>query len=130
MNLRDLGDRQEALDVRSAPQGTKLVLEEQAEAGVCGSECKTIAKAALEIVGDHDTDIAEMLWKVRGPPPTVNHACVPGTASPRLDAACRQNGRRNTTEGVVCCSSPHELRRMRTTVWTVLTIEALTPISF
>ena len=46
------------------PQGTKLVLEEQPEAGVCGSECKTIAKAALDIVGDHDTDIAEMLWKV------------------------------------------------------------------
>ena len=45
-------------------QGSKLVLEEQPEAGVCGSECKTIAKAALEIVGDHDTDIAEMLWKV------------------------------------------------------------------
>ena len=48
-----------------APQGSKLVLEEQPEAGVCGSECKTIAKAALEIVGDHDTDIAEMLWKAQ-----------------------------------------------------------------
>jgi hypothetical protein len=38
--------------------------EEQPEAGVCGTECKTIAKAAEEIVGDHDTDVAEMLWKV------------------------------------------------------------------
>ena len=31
---------------------------------MCGSECKTIAKAAEDIVGDHDTDVAEMLWKV------------------------------------------------------------------
>ena len=45
-------------------QGTKLLLEEQPEAGVCGTECKTIARAAEEIVGDHDTDVAEMLWKV------------------------------------------------------------------
>ena len=32
--------------------------------GKCGSECKTIQRAAEDIVGDHDTDIAEKLWKV------------------------------------------------------------------
>ena len=57
------------------------MLEEQPEAGVCGSECKTIAKAALDIVGDHDTDIAEMLWKVSGLPPImINNPCL-GNAS-------------------------------------------------
>lgn len=44
-----------------------MTLVEQPEMGVCGSECKTIAKAAEGIVGDSDTDIAEVLWKV----PTV-----------------------------------------------------------
>ena len=76
MTLPKVGERLEALSLRRVPQGTKLVLEEQPEAGVCGSECKTIAKAALEIVGDHDTDIAEMLWKVRGPSPTVTHSLL------------------------------------------------------
>jgi len=41
-----------------------LTLVEQDDFGVCGVECKTISKAAEEIVGDADTDIAEALWKV------------------------------------------------------------------
>lgn len=41
-----------------------LTLVEQEDLGVCGVECKTISKAAEEIVGDADTDIAEALWKV------------------------------------------------------------------
>ena len=45
-------------------QGTLLTLVEQDDFGVCGVECKTISKAAEEIVGDADTDIAEALWKV------------------------------------------------------------------
>lgn len=44
--------------------GDKLLLEEQAELGDCGVECKTIQRAAEEIIGDNDTDLAEELWKV------------------------------------------------------------------
>lgn len=44
--------------------GDKLLLEEQKELGDCGVECKTVQRAAEEIVGDNDTDLAEELWKV------------------------------------------------------------------
>lgn len=44
--------------------GNKLLVEEQSELGDCGVECKTVQKAAMEIIGDHDTDLAEELWKV------------------------------------------------------------------
>lgn len=45
-------------------RGSELVLEEHAKPGVCGAKCKTIARAAREILGDHDTDLGELLWKV------------------------------------------------------------------
>ena len=44
--------------------GDKLLVEEQSQLGDCGVECKTVQRAAEEIVGDHDTDLAEELWKV------------------------------------------------------------------
>ena len=46
-------------------KGNQLALVEQAAPGACGMECKTIAKAAEEILGDNDTDLGEVLWKVR-----------------------------------------------------------------
>src|SRR4051812_49161142 len=45
-------------------EGSKLSLVEQDQVGECNSECKTVAKAAEEIIGEHDTDLAEELWKV------------------------------------------------------------------
>ena len=45
--------------------GDKLTLVEQAGTGVCGTECKTIARAAEEVLGERDTDLGELLWKVR-----------------------------------------------------------------
>ncbi len=33
------------------------------QVGECGRECKTIAKAAEQILGEHDTDLAERLLK-------------------------------------------------------------------
>ena len=36
----------------------------QEDIGKCGPECKTVQRAAEDIVGDHDTDIAEKLWQV------------------------------------------------------------------
>ncbi len=44
--------------------GDKLLVQEQDELGDCGVECKTVQRAAEEIVGDQDTDLAEELWKV------------------------------------------------------------------
>lgn len=44
-------------------QGDKLVLVEQKEEGECKTECKTIEKACQEVIGYHDTDIAEFLFK-------------------------------------------------------------------
>ena len=44
--------------------GKLLKLEEQEDLGKCGSECRTIQKAAEEILDEHDTDIAEKLWQV------------------------------------------------------------------
>ena len=41
----------------------ELQLSEHEELGSCKSECKTIAKACDETVGEADVDIAEELWK-------------------------------------------------------------------
>ena len=38
-------------------------MSEHEELGLCKSECKTIAKACDETVGEADVDIAEELWK-------------------------------------------------------------------
>ena len=39
----------------------------QEDSGKCGSECKTLQRAVEDILGDHDTDIAEKLWQARTP---------------------------------------------------------------
>ena len=45
--------------------GKKLKLVEHEEMGKCTEECKTVQRAAEEILSDHDTDMAEKLWQVR-----------------------------------------------------------------
>lgn len=35
------------------------------QVGECGVECKTAERAAEQIMGEHDTDIAEVLFTVR-----------------------------------------------------------------
>ena len=45
--------------------GDKLLVQEQTQLGDCGVECKTVQRAAEEVVGDQDTDLAEELWKVK-----------------------------------------------------------------
>ena len=52
--------------------GDQLQVVEQSQLGDCGVECKTVQKAAEEIVGDHDTDLAEELWKVSTPPSSTH----------------------------------------------------------
>lgn len=44
-------------------KGDKLQLVNMGKLGECGRECKTIAKAAEQILGEHDTDLAEVLLK-------------------------------------------------------------------
>lgn len=44
-------------------KGDRLVMVEQQVVGECGRECKTIRKAAQLVLGDHDTDVAERLFK-------------------------------------------------------------------
>ena len=46
-------------------KGDKLILKEMPEEGKCGTECKTIQKAAESILESADTDMAEKLWLVR-----------------------------------------------------------------
>ena len=46
----------------------KLVLEDHGVDGHCKVECQTIAKACDNLLGEHDTDIAEELYKARGAP--------------------------------------------------------------
>ncbi|KAL3698895.1 hypothetical protein R1sor_012971 [Riccia sorocarpa] len=43
--------------------GDKLKLVEQKEEGECNTECRTIERACQEVMGDHDTDVAEFMYK-------------------------------------------------------------------
>lgn len=45
--------------------GDKLLVQEQDQLGDCGVECKTVQRAAEDIIGDRDTDLAEELWKLK-----------------------------------------------------------------
>ncbi|KAH7284251.1 hypothetical protein KP509_34G045100 [Ceratopteris richardii] len=44
-------------------QGDKLVLVYHEEEGECKTECKTIEKTCQEVIGYHDTDVAEFMFK-------------------------------------------------------------------
>lgn len=60
--LKDEGEWITHLDL--VESGDKLLVKEQDGPGTCGTECKTIQKAAVDIIEDLDTDIAEKLWQV------------------------------------------------------------------
>ncbi|XP_002980331.2 uncharacterized protein LOC9648105 [Selaginella moellendorffii] len=42
-------------------EGNKLKLVEQPEEGECNTKCRTIERTCQEVIGDHDTDIAEFI---------------------------------------------------------------------
>ena len=44
--------------------GGRLAVREMGRPGVCGVECKTVERAAEQIMGEHDTDVAEALFTV------------------------------------------------------------------
>ena len=61
--MKDEGEWIAKLDIVQA--GSKLNLVEQAETGSCEVTCKTIQRAAEDIMEyAADTDVAETLWKV------------------------------------------------------------------
>lgn len=60
--LKDEGEWITYLDL--VESGEKLLVKEQSGPGKCGTECKTVQKAAVDILEDIDTDIAEKLWQV------------------------------------------------------------------
>ncbi len=60
--LKNEGEWISYLDI--VENGDKLNLREMNAEGKCGSECKTIQKAAESILESADTDIAEKLWQV------------------------------------------------------------------
>lgn len=60
---KDEGEWIAKLDIVEA--GSKLNVEEQPETGSCEVKCKTIQRAAEDIMEyAADTDVAETLWKV------------------------------------------------------------------
>lgn len=57
---KEEGDWIQWLDIEEEKDRLKLV--EQSLVGECNSVCKTIQKACQEVMGDHDTDVAEFLY--------------------------------------------------------------------
>ncbi|KAJ7558139.1 hypothetical protein O6H91_04G025900 [Diphasiastrum complanatum] len=58
---REEGDWILRLDI--VEEGDALKLAQQNEGGECRTECKTIERACKEVMGDHDTDLAEFIFK-------------------------------------------------------------------
>lgn len=48
--------------------GEKLLVKEMDKMGKCGKECKTVQRAAEQVVDGIDTDMAEKLWQVQMAP--------------------------------------------------------------
>ena len=46
--------------------GGTLYIKDKKKIGECGEACKTIEKAVQMVMGEHDTDVAEALYMVRG----------------------------------------------------------------
>ncbi|KAK9805670.1 hypothetical protein WJX72_011115 [[Myrmecia] bisecta] len=66
-------------------KGDTLKVVEMEELGDCGTECKTVQRAAVDIIGDSDTDIAEALWKGK-----MNRAQFTNWLCHDLTSACKQ----------------------------------------
>jgi hypothetical protein len=54
--------------------GKKLKVVEQPRPGKCGTECRTAARACVEALADHDTDLAEAIFAQRGDPAASGRA--------------------------------------------------------
>jgi hypothetical protein len=61
---RPQGEWITALHLTKSLTGGKLSVKNMERQGECGEACKTIERAAQEIIGEHDTDVAEALFVV------------------------------------------------------------------
>lgn len=59
---KDDGDWISKIDL--VESGSTLKVVEMEDVGKCGVECKTVQRAAEQIVEYADTDLAELLWQV------------------------------------------------------------------
>ena len=64
---KDEGEWIMAIDLLES--GDKLLVKEMEQPGTCRTECKTVQRAAEEVVESADTDMAEKLWQVCMFPP-------------------------------------------------------------
>jgi hypothetical protein len=53
-----------ALHLTKSLTGGKLSVKNMEQQGECGEACKTIERAAQEVMGEHDTDVAEAVYVV------------------------------------------------------------------
>ncbi|KAL4535078.1 hypothetical protein Ndes2526B_g05990 [Nannochloris sp. 'desiccata'] len=51
-----------ALHLTKSLTGSKLSVKNMERQGECGEACKTIERAAQEVMGEHDTDVAEAVY--------------------------------------------------------------------
>lgn len=58
--LKDEGEWVSQIDL--VEDGKKLLVKEMGETGECGEECKTVERAAQDILDVHDTDMGEALF--------------------------------------------------------------------
>ena len=59
---KDDGDWITKIDL--VESGSTLKVVEMEDVGKCGAECRTVQRAAEQIVEYTDTDLAELLWQV------------------------------------------------------------------
>eukprot|EP00270_Netrium_digitus_P013663 TRINITY_DN4567_c0_g2_i1.p1 TRINITY_DN4567_c0_g2~~TRINITY_DN4567_c0_g2_i1.p1 ORF type:complete len:258 (+),score=53.83 TRINITY_DN4567_c0_g2_i1:169-942(+) len=78
---REEGDWIQWLDI--VKDGTKLKLEEQEGPGECKGKCKTIQRACEEVLGEHDTDVAEAVHNK-----DMGRAALTNLLCRRLSNAC------------------------------------------
>ena len=93
--------------------GDKLTLKDMKVEGECGTQCKTIQRAAESILESADTDIAEKLWQVtstlqilRGGRSGSVHPGVKCFRSCKCSHASSSLCLRNpqSAQGILCCS--------------------------
>ena len=89
--IREEGEWMIHLDL--VEEGDKLAVKEQDSPGKCGTECKTIQKAAVDILEDNDTDMAEILWRVR----LLVHLHTPSGPTCRCCEHCWKSGQHKNT---------------------------------
>jgi hypothetical protein len=101
------------------PLGSQLSAWPQLQVGRCGVECKTVEKAAERIMGEHDTDIAEVLYSVGPRRPDTPQLLLRCAAVPmRLlkfmgmltRGACADWARLPTSACIPCCCQGKKTR--------------------